>query len=102
MLADASGWTVALLTILSRDGSMAQVPEGCPKTRGRVTDQECPHPPVRGEDEPSAVRNLDGRSNHYILWLRNLEREPVSSEPITATTGIHTYDNKEIFDEHNR
>jgi len=30
------------------------------------------------------------------------QREPVSSEPITATTGIHTYDKEEIFDEYNR
>ena len=42
MLADASGWTVALLTILSWDGSMAQVPEGCPKTAGESPIKSVP------------------------------------------------------------
>ena len=35
------------------------------------------------------------------LWIVSLATHLVS-EPTTATTRIHTYDKKEIFDDHNR
>jgi len=45
---------------------MAQVPERCPKTRARIIDRECPHPP----ETHSARRLEDHDANRWDRRIR--------------------------------
>jgi hypothetical protein len=66
----------------SAEGRLDRVgPEGCPKTRGRVIRQDCPHPSVRG------IPNAGPRADRLPLQARRMSHLSAADRLNTQGSG---------------